>query len=224
MNAVCAVFGDPHYRTFDGHIYNFQGTCSYTLAKDCHGRNFSVRVRNDARLTNDFAWTKVVGIRVGQWRISLQQHLKVKVNRKRVQLPFNEPGVFAILNQGGFSVTLKTAFGLKVIWDGDSYLEVMIPPSYKHQMCGLCGNYNGIRNDDLIGKDGILYFNPYEFGETWRTGKRKSCMQKPRTRTTNDLPCKKQKHRSRAQMECSLLHATVFSSCRDKLDVTAYYK
>ncbi len=222
---MCAVFGDPHYKTFDGHIYNFQGICQYTLAQDCHTGNFSIRVRNAPRLTNNFAWTKYVSVFILGWKISLQQKLKVKVNGRRVKLPYEEPGLFAVI-RGGHSVTLKTALGAKIIWDGDSYAEISVSPTYKHKMCGLCGNYNGIENDDLTGRNGVLYLDSESFGETWRVGRRNGrCSRKPLDLFPVFSPCTGSKKRQlRAQAKCSAFQNVAFSSCRDAVDVQPYFR
>ncbi|KAK2178861.1 hypothetical protein NP493_524g02010 [Ridgeia piscesae] len=222
-DAVCAVFGDPHYRSFDGRIFNFQGTCSYVLAETCIERNFSVRVRNDARLSNGFAWTKSVRVNIGRAKIYLLQKRLVKVNRKRVLLPFERKGLF-VLMQGSHSVILKTTFGVKIIWDGDSYLEVIVPPAFKNKMCGLCGNYNNDESDDFLGRDGRSYFDSEDFGRTWRVGPRSRCRRK-KTGRLPDSPCTRSKsRRRRARQACRVLHQKAFAHCHDKVDVEPYYR
>jgi BMP-binding endothelial regulator protein len=62
------VFGDPHYRTYDGRVFNFQGACKYLLTSDCKNNSFSVRVTNDARSSQSFSWTKTVTLTVSPFK------------------------------------------------------------------------------------------------------------------------------------------------------------
>ncbi|XP_013408397.1 BMP-binding endothelial regulator protein-like [Lingula anatina] len=229
-DAVCAVFGDPHYRTFDGRIFNFQGTCRYVLAQDCANNSFSVRVQNHARSTHSFAWTNRVSIHLGKTKIVLQQNLVIKVDNKKVDIPHVKLGAFSVM-KSGYSVIVRTNVGLKVIWDGDSYVEVAVPAKYKSKMCGLCGNYNGIEADDFKGKKGGLYLNADKFGNSWRIGSRKSCYKshaKKRSRGKKnryDASCNNDfTKKTRAAEECSILKGQVFSQCRSKVPLKHYYR
>ncbi|KAK3591666.1 hypothetical protein CHS0354_040579 [Potamilus streckersoni] len=222
--AVCTVFGDPHYRSYDGRIFNFQGTCKYLLTGDCKEKTFTIKVRNDARTSSKFTWTRMLVIYLHKVRISFLQRLRVKVKRKIVKLPYHSEGkpAFSVIKDG-YSVVLKVDNGLQVTWDGDSFVEVSVPTNYRHKLCGLCGNFNGLGTDDLRGKDGKLYYNGEEFGDTWRLGGRGSCSIRPELHNTLS-PCQtKPEALIKAKKECSLLISSVFYKCRTVVDVRPYY-
>ena len=50
---------------------------------------------------------------------------------------------------------IGTAFGLELYFDGSHKVRAVIPKNLKGLICGLCGNYNDDRTDDLVDKNGI---------------------------------------------------------------------
>ncbi|XP_074663051.1 BMP-binding endothelial regulator protein-like [Tubulanus polymorphus] len=95
-NSICTVFGDPHYRTFDGKIYNFQGVCRYVLTRTCYDKTFQIRVKNHARRSATYAWTKQATVLFHGVRVMLRPKLKVRVDKKRVKLPHEIRDLLAI--------------------------------------------------------------------------------------------------------------------------------
>ncbi|KAK7892159.1 hypothetical protein WMY93_024122 [Mugilogobius chulae] len=111
--ATCIAFGDPHYRTFDGRMLHFQGACTYVLAQDCEGGDFSIHATNDERGRKGVSWTKEVNVFIGNVSVQLQQDWAVKVNDEPVSLPFLlEPYIY--IERQTNIILLNTNIGLKV--------------------------------------------------------------------------------------------------------------
>ncbi|NP_001158389.1 crossveinless 2 precursor [Saccoglossus kowalevskii] len=221
---VCTVFGDPHYKTYDGRLYNFQGTCKYVLTSDCHDNSFIVRVKNSARNTASFSWTKSVYITIGDYDVTFHQGLNVRYKQHPISLPFEESSVFYIEIRENM-VTMTTRLGMVIRWDGDSYLEVVIPISYKNKVCGLCGNYNGNLWDDYTTRGGVVKNHAPLFAETWRIGRRSVCDRPERKRIKGrDEHCEEgSKRKKKAEKKCRILHSRVFDECKKRVDVEQYY-
>ncbi|KAF6020606.1 cv-2 [Bugula neritina] len=226
--ALC--FGDPHYRTFDGFLYTFQGTCQYTLAEQCDPakRTFSIQVKNSEWPDKtQYAFTESVLIVTKHLEIELQQELQVKVNTEIVTLPYIKLGHVSII-QKGYSLAVSISLGVSLIWDGNSYVEVSVPQRYKNKMCGLCGNYNGVSEDDLTGRNNVNFSNPDDFGKSWQRGI--SNCATPLSIYTNQLPMSSCLHTNTETLtwidnKCEeLKRHVVMSYCRTMIrDISIYY-
>ncbi|XP_061607135.1 alpha-tectorin isoform X3 [Phyllopteryx taeniolatus] len=172
--STCVVFGDPHYHTFDGLLYHFQGTCSYLLARPCWEAAwlpfFSIEAKNEDRGVSTVSWLRDVTIEVYSHRVTLLKgslgNVQVDglVKTLPVQLQLGAVKVY----QSGVAVALETDFGLLVTYDGQHYASISLPSSYFNNTCGLCGNYNDDPADDPVLPDGTLAESVAKLGGGWR--------------------------------------------------------
>ncbi|XP_064522311.1 IgGFc-binding protein-like isoform X3 [Pseudopipra pipra] len=166
--STCHIFGDPHYITFDGRLYHFQGDCNYTVVERCtnSSEKFSVTTRNEHRGNPNWTALNSVSVTLENLHIVLKKNRETYVDGVQVKLPVD-------LNHGarvaikGHYVVVDTSLGIQVKFDGDQELFILVDESLKGQLCGLCGTFNDNQLDDFLNPDKVLEQDPNKFGDSW---------------------------------------------------------
>ncbi|KAM6427526.1 IgGFc-binding protein-like [Liasis olivaceus] len=170
--AMCWASGQPHYHTFDGRSFDFQGTCSYTVVKTCStSTNLPFfHIFTKSQKNSPFSFISHVTITIYNSSITMIKHEYglVRVNQLRSRLPIRLHDGTVSLYHRGSQLVIETQFGLKVYYDWNYYLVVKVTPAFQSQICGLCGNYNGDPNDDFVTPSGNLATNVVELGKSWK--------------------------------------------------------
>ncbi|XP_060132431.1 IgGFc-binding protein-like [Zootoca vivipara] len=172
-NATCWAMGDPHYKTFDGRKYDFQGTCTYTFVKtraETFGLpSFHIFAKNENRGNKAVSYVSVVTTEVYGYTITMtrSKNCFVEVNGIRAHLPiYLKDGNLQVL-QVGTSVMISTDFQMQVSYDCNHHLRVTISSAYQEAVGGLCGNYNENPSDDFETPAGTTAPSVPAFGESW---------------------------------------------------------
>lgn len=84
----CWGWGDPHYGTFDGYKYDFQGTCTYVLVQSKGSSDglvpFSVEEKNENRGgSTAVSYVREVTVKVYGYRIT---SIKGEIGKVRVSM------------------------------------------------------------------------------------------------------------------------------------------
>ena len=172
---MCSATGDPHYITFDGLLFHFQGKCKYLLVGTTAANNlyppFKILVRNKKWDKNaDVATTKYVELHIYDYVIKIDQKKIITVtylivsSTTVVNFDLSLPMGVSVYKSG----IVETDFGLRVSFDGNYNLFVNIPDDMIDMTEGLCGDHNLDQFNDLTKQNGVLTTNVNGFGNSWK--------------------------------------------------------
>ncbi|CAJ1056809.1 von Willebrand factor [Xyrichtys novacula] len=163
-DGVCRTVGEGHYISFDGFKYSFPGLCQYVLVQDmCNGGEgtFRVLVENEACGIVGHRCAKAVTVYYQQGLIVMAEG-EVKMKK-----PALHGSQVEIVRSGQF-YTLLLGKHISISWDKGTRLLVHISAAYRGRVCGLCGNFDGNVNNDLMSSNNQLEVDSSHFGNSWK--------------------------------------------------------
>ncbi|PIK62565.1 putative IgGFc-binding protein [Apostichopus japonicus] len=174
--SVAHIFGDPHFITYDGKAFDFQGTGEYILAQKCGQSDALPEFTLIGQLNKDAPRDLVSYIRYLRLEYKGKQYElfiggKVKVNERRVFLPYDDPDNDVIIgNQVYGFATISVGSGLFIMFDKLQRVEIHVQAQHTGEVCGLAGTNTGSQEDDFTLPNGQLATSVEEFGAAWSIG------------------------------------------------------
>ncbi|XP_051236641.1 intestinal mucin-like protein [Dicentrarchus labrax] len=174
-DCVCEGWGDPHYITFDGLYYSYQGNCTYVLFEErLPIYNLKIYIDNVyCDPTEDVSCPRSIIISYGLQVITLMNHnligaaqLEALKDGVRLRLPYSKGGVKVL--DSGINLILEIPHLKVVITFGITGFSVTLP--YQHfgkNTQGHCGTCNNNQEDDCMLPGGQLVGNCAVMADYW---------------------------------------------------------
>ncbi|XP_048080450.1 zonadhesin [Ursus arctos] len=167
----CSIYGDPHYRTFDGYSYLFRGRMTYTLIKTIGVLPAGVvPVVVEGRNKVYSSWSPIylheIIVIIYGYTVQLKAHLELVVNNQKMAIPYKPSDRLQVALRG-HRLYLITDFEMVVTFDGGKNAVITLPNKYKGLVRGLCGNFDGNKRNDYMLPNGTVTQNLLAFGNSW---------------------------------------------------------
>ncbi|XP_029626315.1 intestinal mucin-like protein [Salmo trutta] len=212
---ICYGWGDPHYVTFDGTYYGFQGNCSYVLVKEILPKyNFSVVIDNyycDA--PDGLSCPQSLTIYYQSYEIFMTKKdvdgvftSLIYVNQQRI-IPAYETKDFRITDNGIETLLVIPAINAKVSFTGLMFSIYLPWDKFSGNTEGQCGTCDNNRTDDCRLPNGTIDSSCPDMAHQWHVADHNNsqCTPPPEPTPTQPPGCN--------PPICHLIQSKVFESC-----------
>ncbi|KAE8297169.1 Mucin-5AC [Larimichthys crocea] len=208
---VCSTWGNFHFKTFDGDVFQLHSTCNYVLTSFCKGMysDFNIQIRRDE--ADGHPTIKTIIMKLEGSVVELSKG-SVVIDGKLAILPVSQSGVF--IEKTPTYIKIKAKLGLLAIWNEEDSFLVELDLKYKNQTCGLCGDFNGVQLYNEFYSHGAT-LSTMDFANFWKMdGPVESCSDytPESTQSCNDMkPLCEQ-----------ILTGPAFNTCHNLLDIASF--
>lgn len=247
--ATCTAWGDSHFESFDGKDFDFQGVCSYVLAKGtlsegvASADSFSITIQNV--LCGSMGVTCSKSVTLSVLGAQKTETITLTANEKRIGVDAAVDGTskMHIYDAGVFTIVELIGQDVHVKWDRGTRVYIRVGSRWRNHVKGLCGNFNGDSEDDLKTPAAGVEVSSSIFGHSWKLqdycesmlrglryilnycitiDSRVSPLSEPKDQIDT---CEAHPNRKVwAQRQCGILKSDVFQACHAEVNVERYMR
>ncbi|XP_066579842.1 otogelin-like protein [Amia ocellicauda] len=212
--AVCTVYSDRHYHTFDGLEYDYVSDCQVYLVKSINDTEVSITTQNKDCYESGIVCMKYLVVYVGLTKIYFSDNSGKPSSSTVIGKGYE----FQLWKAGYYIVVHFPKQEITILWDKKTTVHIQAGPKWKGQLTGMCGNFDKITVNDMTTSSNMELSNAQAFGDSWALGQCESAFVVKR-------PCEGDLSRQPyAKRECAILYSDVFAPCHNVVDVTWFYK
>ncbi|XP_032003080.1 mucin-2-like [Hylobates moloch] len=174
-DCYCTGWGDPHYVTFDGLYYSYQGNCTYVLVEEISPSvdNFGVYIDNYHCDPNDkVSCPRTLIVRHETQEVLIKtvhmmpMQVQVQVNGQAVALPYKKYGLEVYQSGINYVVDIPE-LGVLVSYNGLSFSVRLPYHRFGNNTKGQCGTCTNTTSDDCILPSGEIVSNCEAAADQW---------------------------------------------------------